>query len=112
MPVRDKNPWGGSDLPSDAKHEAPKDLHDPTEALVIKCPICGERTPEKIATQNTPSQILRKCKTCGNQWSCGNVGGAYEAPLGNPNPINAFVDDEELPPDPRLSGTERWFGDE
>jgi len=111
MPVKDRNPFGPS---ADAPSTADVGVADPFDRpdSVVKCPVCSERDPDKIGTQNTPTQILRNCKTCGNKWSCGNVGGAYMIPISEELRRPAPVDEDDIPDDFRLSGTDRWFGDD
>lgn len=106
MPVKDRNPFGGADEPVEGAALAERS-NSSVEHGVVKCPVCDERNPSKISTRNTPSQILRTCAVCGNQWSCGTVGGAY---FGEDRHLpQAISNDEDLPDDVRLSGTERWF---
>ena len=107
MPVKDRNPFGTGTL---EEGKADIGVSDPFERpqAVVKCPVCDERTPEKIGTRNTPSQILRDCKTCGNTWSCGTVGGAYMVPI-TEDMTRPQIEDEDIPEDFRMSGTDRWF---
>lgn len=111
MPVKDRNPFGSSpdEQPSKADVGAP-DPFDAGQGVVV-CPVCKERRPEKIGTRNTPSQILRNCTTCGNQWSCGTVGGAYMVPITEDMRRPPAPEEEDIAEDFRLSGTERWFDD-
>jgi len=113
MPVKDRNPFGESEISkADIGAKNPFDKHD----AVVECPVCNERTPEKIGTRNTPTQILRSCRTCGNEWSCGNVGGAIMVPITNemlrpPTGAEIAAAEPDVPEDFRLSGTESWFDD-
>lgn len=110
MPVKDKNPFGHS---TDKPSTADVGVVDPFEnaQAVVQCPVCQEKAPEKIETRNTPTQILRICRTCGNKWSCGNVGGAYMVPISDDLRRPQTEEVEDLPDDFRMSGTDRWFDD-
>lgn len=110
MPVKDRNPFG-QDV--EATGSADEGLPNPFERpqSVIECPMCLERDPAKIATHNTPSQILRECVVCGNKWSCGTVGGAYMIPIAE-SPSLSVNTEPDIPEDYRMSGTDRWFGDD
>lgn len=109
MPVNDRNPFGPS-TPEESKADI--GVSDPLAKPpnVVKCPVCEESRAEQIATHNTPTQILRTCKTCGNKWSCGNVGGLipveHTGQVLTPEPPDP---EEDIPPDFRLSGTDEWF---
>lgn len=111
MPVKDRNPFGPDEA---APSKADAGITDPFERpqAVVTCPVCGEKTPEKITTRNTPSQILRQCTVCGNEWSCGSVGGAYMVPITEDMMRPAIPEEPDTPDDVRLSGTERWFSDD
>lgn len=111
MPVRDKNPFGPS---TEEVGKADVGVSDPFESpeSVVKCPVCSEKKPEKINTRNTPTQILRICTTCGNQWSCGNVGGAYMIPISPEMRRPQVLEEDDVADDYRLSGTDRWFSDD
>ncbi len=111
MPVRDRNPFGREE---EEVGKADAGVSDPfgRPESVVTCPVCGEKDPSKIGTHNTPSQILRNCKVCGNRWSCGNVGGAYMVPITEEMRRPQPEEDVEAPEDFRMSGTDRWFGDD
>ncbi len=110
MPVKDRNPFGPTlEEPSTADNGVTDPFERPQS--VVKCPVCDEKDPNKIGTHNTPSQILRQCKTCGNKWSCGTVGGAYMVPIGEDDMRPQPVEEPDIPDDFRLSGTEQWFDD-
>lgn len=111
MPVKDRNPFGEEEaVGADPGGPSPFAKHD----TVVECPVCNERTPEKIATRNTPTQILRHCNTCGNEWSCGSVGGLAMTPITEemrrPHTGSELAAAEpDMPDDFRLRGTEDWF---
>lgn len=110
MPVKDRNPFGHT---PEEPSKADSGVSDPFERPqgLVKCPVCDEKDPEKIGTQNTPTQILRTCRTCGNKWSCGNVGGAYMIPITEADMRQQPVEEPDIPDDFRLSGTDHWFDD-
>lgn len=113
MPVKDRNPFGQEVEVGKADAGA----SNPFDRSPIQCPVCQEKDPAKIGTQVTPSQTLRICNVCGNKWSCGNVGGAVMVPLAEvpeelKRPPSEAEIDNEIPEDFRLSGTDRWFGDD
>lgn len=110
MPVKDRNPFGPNTV---EEGKADIGVTDPfkTPVAVIKCHVCGETKHEQIETKNTPTQVLRHCKTCGNDWSCGNVGGLIPVPITDDQKMAPRTPDpeEDIPPDFRLSGTDEWF---
>jgi hypothetical protein len=83
MAVRSHNPF------EESQNNPFEQKSNPFEGIVgvIRCPVCQEKDADKLDNRNTPYQVIRICKTCGNQWSCGNAGGfpgiaqrALEAP--------------------------------
>src|SRR5690349_8424098 len=98
MPVKDRNPFGPSE---EAPSKADVGVSDPFERpqSVVKCPVCEEKNPEKIFTRNTPSQIVRRCATCSNEWSCGTVGGAYMTPITEEMMRPPVVEEQDIPDD-------------
>lgn len=111
MPVKDRNPFA----PNNAAEEGKADVGvtDPftTPVNVVKCPVCGETKHEKIETTNTPTEVLRNCKSCGNKWSCGSVGGKHFIPITDEQKISPREPDplDDVPDDFRMSGTDKWF---
>lgn len=110
MPVKDRNPFGPNTV---EEGKADVGVSDPFSkpTNVVKCAMCGEMNPEKLTSHNTPTQIIRGCKSCGNKWSCGNVGGLMPVEITEAEMMPPQAPDpaEDVPDDPRLSGTERWF---
>lgn len=105
MPVRDRNPFGPDAAPDSTVSKADAGVADPfqTPQDLVKCPTCAECVPEKIKTTTIGAQIYRTCSTCGNKWAGGSLGAAPPVIPGRQQ------EEEDIPDDPRLSGTERWF---
>jgi len=104
MPVKDRNPFGPAAVSEAPVSKADVGVPDPfrVQHNVVTCPTCSEKDPSKIRTRSLPTQILRKCTTCGQEWA----GGGETAPPTLPRQQET---EDDIPDDPRMSGTEQWF---